>query len=190
MKPDTLTDLLALAVPKPAHIANADAAAVLALALHCLMVRDGFTVECEASASGRTPQRRSSYAPPADWNGRFHDEWVFSYSKDGKANSFVLHCSLQVRGRGVGQAAAAAGRCLPVAAVVPAAAANWLAAGHYRLPRTCSSAGCAPAALLMCRCCCPATGRQQAPVRAQQRAGQPGKRAGAGPAGGWRCWRP
>lgn len=97
MKQDTLTDLLALAVPKPAHIANSDGGAALALALHCLMVRDGFTVEEAASSSGR--RQRSSYAPPAEWNGRFSDEWVFSYTKDGKANKFVLHCSLQSASR-------------------------------------------------------------------------------------------
>lgn len=93
MKQDTLADLLQLAVPKPGYIAASGGAAALALALHCLMTRDGFTVE--GATAGLGQKRPSSYTPPADWNGKFQDEWVFTYTKDGKANKFVLHCSLQ-----------------------------------------------------------------------------------------------
>lgn len=39
-----VTSLLQLACPKPEYVAGGDGGGVLALALHCLMVRDGFHV--------------------------------------------------------------------------------------------------------------------------------------------------
>lgn len=92
MKQDSVTGLLALACPKPCHIASGGGGAVLALALHCLMVRDGFT------PLGVPPERcHSTYTPPPGWNGAYKDEWVFHYTKDGFANTFTLHCSLQLK---------------------------------------------------------------------------------------------
>lgn len=83
--------MLEAALPKPAHIATSDGGAVLALALHCLMVKEGFTV---VDQSGR--KKHSVYCPPSDWNGIYLDQWVLVYTKDGYAHRFVLHCSLQV----------------------------------------------------------------------------------------------
>lgn len=90
MSGSPLSQLLQVALPKPAYLSNTDGGAALALALHCLMIRDGYTVV----DSGQRV-RHSVYMPPSDWNGRFKDEWVFKYTKDGKANKFTLHCSLQ-----------------------------------------------------------------------------------------------
>lgn len=67
--PNSVTALLQAALPKPAHIASSDGGAVLALALHTLMVREGFTVVDE---SGR--KKYSVYCPPADWNSIYPDQ--------------------------------------------------------------------------------------------------------------------
>ena len=57
-----------------------------------LLVQDGFE---PLDAKGRA--RPGSWAPPADWNGRFEHEWVFSYARTGAARHFRLHCSLQAQ---------------------------------------------------------------------------------------------
>lgn len=90
MRDAPLSQLLQVALPKPAHLANTDGGPALALSLHCCMVREGYTV---LDTAERT--RQSVYMPPADWNGRYKDEWIFHYTKDGKSNKFTLHCSLQ-----------------------------------------------------------------------------------------------
>lgn len=125
-----ITSLLQLACSKPEHVVG-NGGGALALALHCLMVREGFHVVDTTGAwraepffySGVVPRsvpwnlrdirriyrsyttatagqrRHSSYLPPLGWHGAYPDEWVFFYTKDGKANKFVLHCSLQASTR-------------------------------------------------------------------------------------------
>ncbi|GFH09760.1 PI31_Prot_N domain-containing protein, partial [Haematococcus lacustris] len=83
-----LTELLPLAVPKPASVGTRGAA--LALACHCVMVREGFTVEEPQFASSRI--RRSS--PPANWQMYGPMEWNFVYSHSSKLNLFKLIVSL------------------------------------------------------------------------------------------------
>ncbi|KAL6750990.1 hypothetical protein V8C86DRAFT_3030567 [Haematococcus lacustris] len=85
-----LTELLPLAVPKPASVGTRGAA--LALACHCVMVREGFTVEEPQFASSRI--RRSSYMPPANWQMYGPMEWNFVYSHSSKLNLFKLIVSL------------------------------------------------------------------------------------------------
>ncbi|KAK9813778.1 hypothetical protein WJX73_009085 [Symbiochloris irregularis] len=82
-----LSKLLALAQRSPRQVASQDGGAHLALALHCLLINDGFV---GISATPSQP-----YQPEANWNTRFQNEWLFSYRRKGCANEFQLHCSLQ-----------------------------------------------------------------------------------------------
>jgi len=84
----TLDEVLTNALPSPSYVKPAGDAAVVALACHCLMVRDGFAAEAG------TPEGGSAYTPPNGWNGKLDNEWVFHYTRAGCANEFALHCSL------------------------------------------------------------------------------------------------
>lgn len=102
-----LIGLLQLALPKPSSLASGGPASALALALHALMIRGGFsTLDAKAGRQGR---RGSSYAPPEGWLQGAQPgpegvaEFTFTYGKDGKAaSSFSLVVS----------AHAASGRCV------------------------------------------------------------------------------
>ena len=87
-----LQKLLEQACPNPALLANSGGGSVLSLALSCLMIKAGYVLD-DQSGQGGIP----GYAPPAGWHSKFKQEWVFSYTKPGKANKFVLHCSLQLQ---------------------------------------------------------------------------------------------
>jgi hypothetical protein len=82
-----LQKLLERACPNPS-ILSSNAGAVLSLALNCLMGEEGYTLD-DSNPPG--------CAPPAGWHSKFKHEWVFSYTRPGKANKFVLHCSLQIQ---------------------------------------------------------------------------------------------
>lgn len=86
-----LSSLLQQAVPTPCYLTtDAHGGDIISLSVHCIMVREGF-----ATAERGQPATQSRYAPPVGWRGVHQDEWVFEYTKQGKANRFVLHCSLQ-----------------------------------------------------------------------------------------------
>mmetsp|Transcript_27634 Transcript_27634/g.70399 ORF Transcript_27634/g.70399 Transcript_27634/m.70399 type:complete len:240 (-) Transcript_27634:877-1596(-) len=89
---EALTSLLALAWHKPASLASPGAG--LALALHCVMIREGFSVEESDTAAAGKRVRHSSYSPPAAWQMEGPNEWNFVYSHPGKANRFKLTVSL------------------------------------------------------------------------------------------------
>lgn len=80
--------MLQTAVPRPSVVH--DEAAILALALHCLMVESGFTLTDKLASP-----RQSSYNPPPGWSPPHASEWIFHYTKVGLAGSFCLHCSIQ-----------------------------------------------------------------------------------------------
>ncbi|GLC40295.1 hypothetical protein PLESTB_001806400 [Pleodorina starrii] len=91
-----LAQLLEKACPRPSYLASSDGGPALALALHCLMVEAGFVLAPEGGQGGSSdPEAR--FVPQKDWNGMFLDQWVFTYTKPGKARKFTMHCSLQAR---------------------------------------------------------------------------------------------
>ncbi|KAI7842411.1 hypothetical protein COHA_004050 [Chlorella ohadii] len=92
--PEPLAELLAQALPQgPGGLRGKQAGgAALALALHCLMVQDGFR---PLDNSGR-PLRSAS--PPAAWNAA-DLVWSFSYDRPGALRQFKLQCALQAATR-------------------------------------------------------------------------------------------
>mmetsp|Transcript_211 Transcript_211/g.421 ORF Transcript_211/g.421 Transcript_211/m.421 type:complete len:206 (+) Transcript_211:70-687(+) len=84
----TLFDLLPEAVAKPSTISpQDDGAALVSLAMHCLMVKGGFV-------STKGGKGRKRFVPPEDWNAR-KNEWVLEYSrKDSGAAKFIMHASV------------------------------------------------------------------------------------------------
>ncbi|GIL78016.1 hypothetical protein Vretimale_7351 [Volvox reticuliferus] len=95
MDDQMLIQLLEKACPRPSYLAPTDGGPILALALHCLMVNDGFILASEGGQSIADPATR--FLPQKDWNGKLLDQWIFFYTKPGKARKFTLHCSLQGR---------------------------------------------------------------------------------------------
>ncbi|GFR44513.1 hypothetical protein Agub_g5779, partial [Astrephomene gubernaculifera] len=91
-----LEQLLEKACPRPAYLASSHGGPVLALALHCRMIEAGFVLGTEAGAN---PSPEARYMPHRNWNGDYLDQWVFEYTKPGKARKFTLHCSLQARSK-------------------------------------------------------------------------------------------
>ncbi|KAI3438429.1 hypothetical protein D9Q98_000860 [Chlorella vulgaris] len=91
---DDMTLLLSRAVAQPCLLQNQAGGAALALAIHCLMLRDGFEARevVHGGAAGRLLKAGSIV--PADWNQLEH-VWVFEYSRPGADNKFRLACSLQ-----------------------------------------------------------------------------------------------
>ncbi|CAL8464775.1 g4310 [Coccomyxa elongata] len=79
------------AVREPRFVQTEDGGSVLALALHCVMVEQGFRVTAEKKFGGGA----SAFSPAADWQGKYTNEWVFDYKRVGYASGFQLHCSLQ-----------------------------------------------------------------------------------------------
>lgn len=90
----TIDELLAQALPGgPETLRESQAGAdALAVAFHCLMVRDGWTA---LDRSGR-PLR--GYALPADWNAVAH-LWAWDYTRPGAAQNFRLQCGMQPQTR-------------------------------------------------------------------------------------------
>ncbi|BDA50375.1 hypothetical protein COCOBI_16-0510 [Coccomyxa sp. Obi] len=79
------------AVREPRFVQTDDGGSIIALALHCVMVEQGFRVAAEKKFGGGT----SAFSPAADWHGKYTNEWVFDYNRAGYVSKFQLHCSLQ-----------------------------------------------------------------------------------------------
>ncbi|GBF94135.1 hypothetical protein Rsub_07122 [Raphidocelis subcapitata] len=75
----------------PRALSKPDPGAALALAVHACMLEAGFNPHPPADG----PRPATPDAPPPGWDKAFPDEWVFEYTHPGKAEKFVLHCSLQ-----------------------------------------------------------------------------------------------
>ncbi|GLI63437.1 hypothetical protein VaNZ11_006328, partial [Volvox africanus] len=90
-----LIQLLEKACPRPSYLSSTDGGPILALALHCLMVNDGFVLAGEEGQG--IADLTTRFLPQKDWNGKLLDQWMFFYTKPGKARKFTLHCSLQGR---------------------------------------------------------------------------------------------
>ncbi|PSC76440.1 thrombospondin type-1 domain-containing 4-like [Micractinium conductrix] len=86
----TLAMALCRALPQgPAGLRPSQAGGdALALALHCLMVRDGYT------ALDRNGRRLRGYALPSDWDA-VDFLWAWEYTRPGAARHFRLQCGLQ-----------------------------------------------------------------------------------------------
>ncbi|KAG2449568.1 hypothetical protein HYH02_005101 [Chlamydomonas schloesseri] len=60
------------------------------------MVEAGFVLQTsEANSSLRQSRSDTKYVPQKDWNGLYLDQWIFDYTKPGKARKFTVHLSLQ-----------------------------------------------------------------------------------------------
>ncbi|EFJ49940.1 hypothetical protein VOLCADRAFT_89453 [Volvox carteri f. nagariensis] len=59
------------------------------------MVNSGFVLAREGGQGTTKPE--AQFLPQKDWNGTLLDQWIFTYTKPGKARKFIFHCSLQAR---------------------------------------------------------------------------------------------
>eukprot|EP00200_Dunaliella_tertiolecta_P006625 CAMPEP_0202357062 /NCGR_PEP_ID=MMETSP1126-20121109/11248_1 /ASSEMBLY_ACC=CAM_ASM_000457 /TAXON_ID=3047 /ORGANISM="Dunaliella tertiolecta, Strain CCMP1320" /LENGTH=187 /DNA_ID=CAMNT_0048949885 /DNA_START=40 /DNA_END=600 /DNA_ORIENTATION=- len=91
MPSSELVSLLSSAVSKPGTVGTSGG--VLALSVHCIMVRQGFNVVENPDVTGKR-LRRSSYMPPLDWQAAGPNEWNFLYSLGGKCHHFKLVVAL------------------------------------------------------------------------------------------------
>ncbi|KAG2428808.1 hypothetical protein HXX76_011508 [Chlamydomonas incerta] len=96
MEDSKLAELLTKACPRPAFLASTGGGPCLALSVHVLMVEAGFVLQTsEANAISRNSKLDGKYVPQKDWNGLYLDQWIFEYTKPGKARKFTVHLSLQ-----------------------------------------------------------------------------------------------
>lgn len=70
---------------------------MVALALHCLMVREGFSVVDETTTADQR-RRQSAYTPPLNWQEHGPNEWGFVYSRSDKVNRFAVIINLHPTG--------------------------------------------------------------------------------------------
>eukprot|EP00798_Chlamydomonas_sp_ICE-L_P004907 gene4907-34674_t len=85
----SLSNLLPKCVSGP-NIAGSQGAA-LSLAMHCLMVDEGFRTVNAEKRFFTTP---SIYAPHVGWKAHSTSEWEFIYTLAGKSNRFKLTVAL------------------------------------------------------------------------------------------------
>mmetsp|Transcript_32765 Transcript_32765/g.92956 ORF Transcript_32765/g.92956 Transcript_32765/m.92956 type:complete len:247 (-) Transcript_32765:56-796(-) len=104
-----LETLLPKAVPEPRRVSTEDGAALLVVALHCLMVQDGYRFQRVVQAD---PTKKPSFLRSLDpaallrpfqseyflhhsWNmGPYPNLWMLEYTREDAPGSFMLQCSL------------------------------------------------------------------------------------------------